>query len=154
MQLARISPTSAAPASVTPERAAAAQQLLVVPMGVMLTGMAVGMGKAMAGQQVSRAELVAPFLAQLSPDAAGAAILTAVEGAVAVAPELAPRSEAMRQCAAAIAALLVSSAADTDPVEAGTALDTFGTEFATASQALLEAAALLDPEATSKQPVG
>ncbi|MCW2925996.1 MAG: hypothetical protein JWM98_3400, partial [Thermoleophilia bacterium] len=79
MQLAIAAAATPAPAA---PRTEAAKALLAVPMGVLMTASMTAMTKSMAGQAVSRAELVAPLLAKLTPEAATAMMNSAIEGAL------------------------------------------------------------------------
>jgi hypothetical protein len=103
------------------------------------------MTKSMAGQPASPAELVAPILEKLSPEVAKDAMLAAIDGAIAVAPELAERGAAMRDAAAGVAALLTAFAADTTAVDAQQALASITKPLEPFAAPFMEATLLLDP---------
>ncbi|MCW2928504.1 MAG: hypothetical protein JWM86_2472 [Thermoleophilia bacterium] len=126
-------------------RAEAAKALLAVPMGVLTVASMTAMTKSVSGQGASRADLVSPFLAKLDVRTSTAAILAAVDGALALAPELAGRANAMRQAAAGVGALLAEAARDTNTRVATESLERLTTPMQAAAMPLFEAAALLDP---------
>ncbi|MCW2923973.1 MAG: hypothetical protein JWM98_1377 [Thermoleophilia bacterium] len=142
MQLATVAAATPAPAA---PRTEAAKALLAVPMGVLMTASMTAMTKSMAGQAVSRAELVAPLLAKLTPEAATAMMNSAIEGALALEPALAGQADAMRQAAAGVAALLAECAADVTPGEAQATLAWISTPMQALAAPLLAAALVLDP---------
>lgn len=149
MKLAPIVPTnvgSDAPTFPAPTtRPEAAKALMAVPMGIVMTATMTAMTKSVAGETASRADLVAPLLEKLSVEQATGAMLAAIDGAVALAPELADRSDAMRQAVAGIAALLTEVAADTTQADANVSLEKLTTQLEPVMTPLMEAALLLDP---------
>ena len=153
MQFATIAPTSArtdvpgAPGT----RTDAAKALASVPMGAVMVATMTAMTKQMAGQPASRAELVAPLFEKANAEQLKLAMLNAIDGALAVAPELAERGEAMRQAAAGVVALLQEAAADTNQVPADQALRALSAPLQQVAAPLLEAALVLDPN-IGKQP--
>lgn len=154
MQLAPIAPASAradAPAPTTP-RQDAAKALIAVPMGLVMTATMTAMTKSMGGQTASRADLVAPMLEKLTVEQAKGALLAAIDGAVALAPELADRSAAMRQAADGIAALMVEAAADATQADANVSLQALTAPLQPLMAPIMEAALLLDPTLAKPQP--
>jgi hypothetical protein len=77
-------------------------------------------------------------------------MLDAIDGAVALAPELAPKADAMRAAAEGVAALLTESLADTVAGNAQEALARFATPLKTVAAPLFEAALILDPSIGKK----
>ena len=148
MQLAPIAPASFPAPTTRPE---AAKALIAVPMGLVMSATMTAMTKSMAGQTASRADLVAPLLEKLTVEQATGAMLAAIDGAVALAPELAGRSDAMLQAVAGVAALLTEAAADATQAEANTSLAGLTTPLEPLMAPLMEAALLLDPT-LGKQP--
>jgi hypothetical protein len=138
MQLNNI---SAAP---TP-RQEAAQALAAVPMAIAMTATMEAMGRSMSGQPASRAELLDQLLQQLPPQVAHTTMLDAIDGALALAPELADRGDSLRQAAAGVQALLVEVAADRTPANAEVSLAGIMTPLETLMGPVIEAAMLLDP---------
>lgn len=147
MQLAPLAPAIAHtdPPGAPTSRQEAAKALLAVPVGAIMTASMTAMTKQMANQPASRADLVAPLLAKLTPEQANIAMLNAIDGALALAPELAPRNEALRTAAAGVAALLAEAAADTTAAPAMQSLDRFTTPLQQVAAPLFEVALLLDP---------
>jgi hypothetical protein len=121
-------------------------------MGLAMVASTTAMSKSMAGQTASRADLVAPFLAKLSPADAKDAMLAAIDGAVAFAPELADRAEALRQAAAGVEALLAELAADTAQQDAQVALKAVMAPLQPLLAPVVEAVQLLDPNFGKQQP--
>lgn len=147
MQIAAITPTQArtdVPTAPT-TRTEAAKALAGVPMGAVMVASMTAMSKQMAGQPASRAELVAPLFEKANVEQLRIAMLSAIDGAIAVAPELSERSDALRQAAAGVAALLQEASADTVQAPADKALQRLVTPLQQAATPLLEAALLLDP---------
>ncbi len=142
MQLAPIAPTT---------RSDAAKALVAVPMGLVMSATMTAMTRSMGNQPTSRADLVQPLLSKLSVEQATGAMLQAIDGAVAVAPELAPRTEALRAAATGVAALLVDAAADTVAGDANEALARLTTPLEPLMTPIMEAAALLDPSLVKPQ---
>lgn len=144
---------STAFAPVAPERTEAAKALAAVPMGAVMVATMTAMSKQMAGQTTaSRAELVAPLFQKATAEQLQAALVSAIDGAVAVAPELAPKTEALRQAATGVVALLQEAAADTTAAPIGEAMDKLTTPLQQVAAPLLEAALVLDPEFGKQQP--
>lgn len=152
MQLA---PTAIRPADApapTP-RQEAAKALIAVPMGVVMTATMSAMSKQMSGQtNASRAELLAPMLEKATVEQLAAAMTAGIEGAIALEPQLAGRSEAMRQAAAAVAALVTESAADTTSRPIKEAVAAIATPLQAAMTPLVEAALVLDPTLMDQKP--
>lgn len=147
MQLATIAPTQArtdVPTAPT-TRSKAAKALASVPMGAVMVATMTAMTKQMAGQPASRAELVAPLFEKATAEQLKLAMSNAIDGAIAVAPELAERSDALRQAAAGVVALLQEAVADTAQVPAEQALEALTTPLQQVATPLLEAALVLDP---------
>ena len=136
MQLAPVAPMT---------RQDAAKALVAVPMGVVMSATMTAMTRSMGNQPTSRADLVQPMLSKLTAEQARDAMLQAIEGAVAVAPELAPKTEALRAAAAGVAALLVEAAADTVAGDANEALARLTTPLEPLMTPIMEAAMVLDP---------
>ena len=144
MLLTQIS--SAVDVSTTPMmRADAAKALIAVPMGIVMTTSMAAMTKGMSKTPASRADLLASFLEKLLPETARTMMLSAIDGAIALAPELEPRSAALRQAADGIAALLAEAAADTVQGEAQATLARITTPLQALMAPIMEAALLLDP---------
>ncbi len=147
MQITGVTPMAArtdvptAPAT----RPEAAQALAAMPAGIAGMAAFVAMSKQMAGETASRADLVAPMLEQMTPEQARMTMLNAIDGALALAPELADRNEALRQAAAGIEALLVEVAADTTQTDVDTALQGLMTPLEPLMTPFMEAALVLDP---------
>jgi hypothetical protein len=140
-------------APVAPERTEAAKALVAVPMGAVMVATMTAMSKQMAGQTTaSRAELVAPLFEKATTEQLQAALVAAIDGAVAVAPELAPKTEALRQAATGVVALLQEAAADTTAAPIGDAMAKLTTPLQQLATPLLEAALVLDPEFGKQQP--
>ena len=142
MQLAPVAPTT---------RPDAAKALVAVPMGIVMSATMTAMTRSMGNLSTSRADLVQPLLSKLTVEQATDAMLQAIDGAVAVAPELAPRTEALRAAAAGVAALLVEAAADTVAGDANEALERLTTPLEPLRTPIMEAAALLDPSLVKPQ---
>lgn len=132
--------------SVPTSRTEAAKALVSVPMGAIMVASMTAMGRQMSGQPASRADLVAPLFEKATAEQLSAAMLGAIDGAIAVAPELAERGAAMRQAAAGVVALLVEAAADTTQGPADQSLERLVTPLQQAATPLLEAALVLDPQ--------
>lgn len=147
MQLSPIAPLGArtdvptAPAT----KQEAAKALMAVPGGIMAVATMTAMPKQVSGQPTSRAELVAGLVAQLSPEQAQMMMVNAIDGAIALAPELAERSDALRQAAAGVAALLAEAAADQTQGPVDSVLTGLLTPIQAAAMPLFEAARVLDP---------
>ena len=156
MQLAPIAPTvvrAEAPSFPAPTtREEAAKALIAVPMGLVMTATMTAMTKSMGGQTASRADLVAPLLEKLTVEQATGAMLSAIEGALTFAPELADRAPAMRQAVEGIAALLVAAAADTTQADANASLAALTTPLEPFMTPIMEAALLLDPSLAKPGP--
>ncbi len=154
MQLAPIAPAAVKtdPAPTPTPRQEAAKALIAVPMGLVMTATMTAMTKSMGGQTASRADLVAPLLQKLTADQAKGALLAAIDGAVALAPELADRAAGMRQAAEGIAALLAAAAADTTQADANTSLKALTTPLEPLMAPIMEAALLLDPTLAKPNP--
>lgn len=147
MQIASITPAQArtdVPGAPT-TRTEAAQALASVPMGAIMVASMTAMTKQMAGEPASRAELVAPLFEKASAEQLKLAMFNAIDGAIAVAPELSDRNAAMRQAAEGVVALLVEAAADTTQGPADQSLERLVTPLQQAATPLLEAALVLDP---------
>lgn len=147
MQIATITPAQVRtdPPAAPTTRQEAAKALISVPMGAIMAATMTAMTKQMAGQTASRADLVAPLLQKANVEQLHAAMLSAIAGAVIVAPELAARGEALRQAAAGVAALLTEAAADTTQGPADASLERLITPLQLAATPLIEVALLLDP---------
>lgn len=126
-------------------RQEAAQALAALPVGVVTVASMTAMTKAMAGEAASRADLVLPILEKLTPKAAKVAMLDAIDGAIAVMPELSERDESLRQAAAGLEALLTEAAADTAQGDAQDALGRLTTPLEPLMAPVMEAVLLLDP---------
>jgi hypothetical protein len=144
--------TAPAPATTPVPRTDAAKALIAVPMGIVMTATMTAMTKSMSGQAASRADLVAPLLEKLSVDQAKGAMLQAIDGAIAAAPELAPRAEALRQAADGIAALLADAATDATKGDANQSLERLTTPLEPLMGPIMEAALVLDPSLAKPQP--
>jgi hypothetical protein len=136
MQLAAIAQTT---------RPEAAKALIAVPMGIAMTATMTAMTKSMAGQSASRADLVAPLLEQLSVEAAKQTMYDAIDGAVAIVPEVRFDVAALKQAADGVAALLTEFAADTTQGDAQAALAAIMTPLEPMMAPIMEAALVLDP---------
>ena len=142
MQIAPIAPTNV-PVASPEQRVEAAKALIAVPMGLVMSASMTAMTKTMGGQTASRADLVAPLLQKLPVDQAKAAMLQAVEGALAIEPQLAANADALRQSAEGVAALLAEAAADTTQGNAMEQLKLITTPLQTLMQPFVEAALVL-----------
>ncbi len=114
-------------------------------MGLVMTATMTAMTKSMAGQTASRADLVAPLLEKLNVEQATGAMLASIDGALEFAPELADRSDALRQAVAGIAALITEAAADTVQGDANATLERLTTPLEPFMTPFMEAAHVLDP---------
>ncbi len=139
-----------APAPTT--RTEAAQAITGLPIAIAMSAMMTAMPRIPAGQTASRADLVAPILAKLSPEAAGEFMLGAIEGSLNLAPELAERGESLRQAAQGVANLLAECAADTQQQDAKTALAGVTGPLGSFTDTLVDAAKVLDPNFSAPQP--
>lgn len=155
MQISTAFSPVAPAAPVAPERTEAAKALVAVPMGAVMVATMTAMNKQMAGQpNASRAELVAPLFEKATAEQLTAALAAAIEGAVAVAPELAAKTEALKQAAAGVVALLVEAAADTTQAPIAESMDKLTKPLQQVAAPLLEAALVLDPDMAKKQQPG
>jgi hypothetical protein len=147
MQLATITPQVVRqdPPASPLTRTEAAQALLAVPMGAMMVASMTAMGKAMSQTPASRAELRAQFVAKLPVENVYMTIANAIDGAIAVAPELAPRNDALRAAAKGVAELLAQASTDTASADAMTSLKAISEPLQAVAMPLFEAAVLLDP---------
>ena len=134
-------PTMPAPTT----REEAAKGLAAVPGGVAAVASFTAMSKSMAGETASRADLVAPMLEKLTPEQAKLTMFQAIDGAIALAPELADRAESLRQAAAGVEALLTEAAADTVQASPDASLDAIMNPLQALLAPVMEAALILDP---------
>jgi hypothetical protein len=147
MQLATITPAAArtdvptGPAT----REEAARQLIAVPAGIITVATMTSMTKAMTGEAASRADLVAPLVAKLPPEAAKVAILNAIDGAVALMPDARVDMGALRDAAAGIAALLADASTDHATGAPQQSLERLLTPLEQVARPIMEFAAMLDP---------
>ena len=147
MQISGIAPTAArtdvpgAPAT----REDAAKALAAVPNAIAVVATMSAMTKSMAGETASRADLVAPMLEKMTIEQAKMTLLNAIDGAIAVMPELADRNELLRQAAAGIETLLQLIVADTTQADAQVSLGGIMTPLQPLMTPVLEAVLLLDP---------
>jgi hypothetical protein len=155
MQIAQIAPAQAradVPPPASP-RTEAAKALVAVPMGAVMVATMTAMSKQMSGQTTaSRAELVAGLFQKASAEQLTQALLSAIDGAVAVAPELADRTEAMKQAATGVVALLQEAAADTAQAPIAESMDKLTKPLQEVAAPLLQAALVLDPNMGKDQP--
>jgi len=142
MQLAPTSSAPTAPAAPT-ARFQAAQALVAGPANVALAASITAATKGLAGEDVSRADLVAPLLAKTSIADLTASMQGAIDGALAVAPELVSQHDALKQALAGFTALLTEAAADTTKGAWQGTLEGFLRPLAEVSGAFTQAAALL-----------
>ncbi|MCW2973922.1 MAG: hypothetical protein JWN72_2195 [Thermoleophilia bacterium] len=114
MQLSSITTaTPAAPASQGPaDRFRAALNLVFLPNSLHDIVERGAAAAAAAGRAIAPADLVRPYLAQVSAEATRAALLDAVTGALRVAPEFEPRRADLASAAQGVGELLAASAAD------------------------------------------
>jgi hypothetical protein len=137
--------------TVPASREEAAKALIGVPMAAITVASMTAMTKTMANQPASRADLVTPFLEKLPAANLYMTMANAIDGALALAPELAPRNEALRAAAQGVAALLAEAAADTTPGNAMEALARLSGPLQLAATPLFEAALVLDPNLRQPQ---
>ncbi|MCB0878711.1 MAG: hypothetical protein KDC46_06985 [Thermoleophilia bacterium] len=126
-------------------REEAAKALAGIPVGIATVASFTAMSKSMAGQTASRADLVAQMLEKVSPEQAKMMMFNAIDGAIALAPELAERNESLRQAAAGVEALLTEAAADTTQADPQASLQALMTPLQAILAPVVEAARILDP---------
>ncbi|MCW2924489.1 MAG: hypothetical protein JWM98_1893 [Thermoleophilia bacterium] len=137
-----IEPTTSSPAA----RVRAADALVYVPDTLLGRAELVAAARAASGRPVTRRELLEPLLREFSADRLVATMHAAVEGALAVEPELAFGAAAMHDAARGLGELLAARA-DDRPAEAWAAYDALFSDVNVVAAPLWAGADVLLPDA-------